>query len=112
MTKLRLVGLAGLMLLMAQPDLMAQRRPGGVIRGGIRGAMVGGLIGGRSGARAGRRVGAVRGGIRRAQYRADRRAMYAESRARARYQSTTVYRNSNRSNFRINAPRIIVYPAR
>lgn len=111
MTKLRLLGLVGLMLLMVQPDLMAQRR-GGILRGGIRGALVGGLLGGKSGARTGRRIGAITGGVRRAAYRSDQRAAYREAQSRTQYQSTTVYRNSNRSNFGVNAPRVIVYPAR
>ena len=52
MTKLRLLGLAMLVLVLVSPNLMAQRR-GGAIRGGVRGAMVGGLIGGSSGAAVG-----------------------------------------------------------
>ena len=107
MTKVRLTCAAILVLSLGTGELHAQRR-GGVVRGGIRGAMVGGLLGGSKGAEVGRRVGAVAGGVRRANYRADQRAMYAESRARAQYQSTTQYRAVHRSNFHRSQPRVIV----
>ena len=44
MRRIRRIGLAGLLLLLATPSAMALP-PGGVVRGGIRGAMVGGMIG-------------------------------------------------------------------
>ena len=49
MRKIRLIGLACLLILLTVPQATALP-PGGVVRGGIRGAMVGGMIGGRRGA--------------------------------------------------------------
>ncbi|TWU03075.1 hypothetical protein CA54_61590 [Symmachiella macrocystis] len=108
MARLRFAGLVILVLVLVAPDLMAQRRRGGAIRGGIRGAMVGGLVGGHSGARRAARAGAVVGGARRVARRVDRRAMYTESRSRTQYQSTTRYQSSRRSNFYQSRPNVIV----
>ena len=108
MTRLRILGLASLILLIVGSGLKAEGRRGGVVRGGIRGAMVGGLIGGSSGAKVGRTVGAVAGGVKRAAYRADQRAIYQETQARAQYQSTTQYQATHRSNFHHSQPRVIV----
>jgi uncharacterized protein YcfJ len=108
MTKLRISTMAMLMALLVGAGLLAQGRRGGVVRGGVRGAMVGGLLGGSSGAKVGRAVGAVAGGVKRANYRADQRVIYAESQARTKYQSTTVYRAAPRSNFHQAQPRVIV----
>ena len=110
MTHLRLLGLAGLILMLVAPDAMAQRPPGGVVRGGIRGAMVGGLIGGSRGAEIGRSIGAVTGGVRRANYRADQRDVYREAQARAAYQATAPYRTHTHSNFHVVPLRVIVAP--
>jgi uncharacterized protein YcfJ len=107
MTKLRVLALVGMILMLAVPDAMAQRR-GGAVRGGIRGAIVGGLLGGSEGAKVGRTIGAVTGGVRRAAYRADQRAVYQESQARAQYQSTVTYSSGRHSNFHQAAPRVIV----
>ncbi len=107
MTKLRLLGLVGMIVMLTAPDVMAQRR-GGVVAGGIRGAMVGGLLGGSDGAKVGRAVGAVTGGVKRAAYRADQQAVYQESQARTQYQSTAVYKSRTHSNFHQAAPRVIV----
>ena len=110
MTKLRLLGLAGLILMLTAPDLMAQRPPGGVVRGGIRGAMIGGLIGGSRGAEIGRRVGAVKGGAQRANYRAYQHSAVREAQARAAYRATAPYRAGVHSNFHVVPPRVIVRP--
>jgi len=110
MTKLRLAVLAGLVLMMTAPNVLGQRRPGGVVRGGIRGAMVGGMIGGSTGAAIGRRVGAVAGGVRRANYRANQHGAYREAQARAAYRATAPYRAGVHSNFHVVPPRVIVRP--
>jgi uncharacterized protein YcfJ len=107
MNKLHLLCLAILATVLGSAELTAQQK-GGVVRGGIKGAMVGGLLGGSSGAQVGRAVGAVAGGVQRANYRANQSAMYAESRARRQYQSTTQYKSVRRSNFRQSQPSVIV----
>ena len=111
MIRIRKIGLAGLLLLLASPNATALP-PGGVVRGGVRGAMVGGLIGGSKGARVGRSVGAVTGGVRRANYRADQRAVavHREAQARAAYRATAPYAARPHSNFYVVPPRVIVRP--
>ena len=108
MTRLRIVGVAALVVMMAAPDLMAQRRGGGAARSGMRGAMVGGLVGGSSGARKGAKAGVVVGATRSAVNRAsDRRAYYAESEARTQYQSSAEYQSMPQSNFDEETPQVI-----
>jgi hypothetical protein len=105
MIRIRRIGLAGLLLLLAAPNATALP-PGGVVRGGIRGAMVGGLVGGSKGARVGRTVGAVR----RANYRSHQHAAYREAQARAAYRATAPYAARPHSNFHVVPPRVIVRP--
>ncbi len=113
MTKLRILGVASLVVMMAASDLMAQRRGGGAVRGGMRGAMVGGFVGGSSGAQTGAKVGAVAGATRGAVQRADARAsqrsaMDAEAQMRSQYQVSVEYESTQQSNFNEAPPEVMV----
>lgn len=113
MTKLRILGVAGLVLVMGASELMAQRRGGGAVRGGMRGAMVGGMAGGSSGAQRGAKAGVVVGATRGAVRRVDERAAYrsavgTEAQARMQYQTSAEYQNVQHSDFNEAPPEVIV----
>jgi uncharacterized protein YcfJ len=93
MTKLRILGVAALVVTMLTVDATAQR--GGAVRGGMRGAVVGDLVGGESGAQVGAVVGATRGAINK------------ESQARTQYQTTPEYQNAQHSNFNEAPPEVL-----
>jgi len=99
MTRLGILGLAGLALAMLAVDAQGQR--GGAARGGVRGAVVGEMVGGDSGAQVGAVVGATRGA-------ANRTAMVAETQARAQYATTPAYLNAQHSNFNQAPPQVLV----
>jgi len=115
MTKLQILGVAGLVLVVGTADLMAQRRGGGAVRGGMRGAMVGGLAGGSAGAATGAKIGVAAGATRGAVQRADARAaqrsvMDAETQARLQYQASAEYQTTPHSNF-YEAPPTVIAPS-
>jgi hypothetical protein len=72
---------------------------GGAARGGMRGAVVGGMVGGDEGAEKGAKIGVVTG--------ATRAAIDQETKARAKYQTTTEYQDAARSNFSEAPPEVL-----
>lgn len=107
MKRLPVLGVTALAMLVLAANASAQR--GGAVRSGMRGAVVGGMVGGEAGAQTGAKVGAVAGATRGvAQRTASRNAMVAETQARAQYQSTPAYQQTQRSNFNQAPPEVMV----